>query len=208
MIAQPQQSHMTPQEYLEWESHQQIRHEYINGEVFAMAGGTRSHNRIAGNLYSSLDSYLQSRSCEIYFTDVKVQLSKSSAYHYPDLMVTYDPRDIEAEDRGNNLFVQYPCLIVEVLSPSTEAYDRGGKFMQYRKLDTLQEYVLIQSELIGVECFRKNSQGFWVLYPYEKGETLTLESIGFSLPVEDLYRQVRFDLTEGSNQSRESSHAT
>ncbi|MEE3719220.1 Uma2 family endonuclease [Tumidithrix elongata RA019] len=208
MIAQPQQSHMTPQEYLEWESHQQIRHEYIDGEVFAMAGGTRSHNRIALNLATSLDSYLQNKGCEFYASDVKVQLSKASAYHYPDLVVTCDPRDIEAEDRGNNLFVQYPCLIVEVLSPSTEAYDRGGKFMQYRKLETLQEYVLIQSEQIGVECFRKNSQGLWVLYPYEKGETLTLESIGFSLPVEALYRQVRFDLTESTNQSSERINVT
>jgi Uma2 family endonuclease len=198
MIALPQISRMTPQEYLDWESHQQIRHEYIDGEVFAMAGGTRSHNRIAGNLFTALDSYLQPKGCEIYFADVKVQLSKSSAYHYPDLVVTCDRRDLEAKNRESEQFIQFPSLIFEVLSPSTEAYDRGGKFVQYRKLETLQEYVLIQSEQIGVECFRKNAEGLWVLYPYEAGETITFESIGFSLSVIDLYRQVRFNFSENS----------
>ncbi|MFH7030051.1 MAG: Uma2 family endonuclease [Heteroscytonema crispum UTEX LB 1556] len=193
MVANPQFKPMTPQEYLEWEPTQEIRYEYIDGEVFAMTGGTKPHNRIAGNLYTALDSHLAEKGCEVYIADVKVQASTAGLYHYPDLVVTCDSRD-----RNSNQFVQYPCLIVEVLSPSTEAYDRGGKFTKYRRLTTLQEYVLIQSEQIGVECFRRNEQGFWVLYPYEAGEILTLESVGLSLPIEALYRQVRFDSEEVS----------
>ncbi|PSP01623.1 MAG: hypothetical protein BRC47_09260 [Cyanobacteria bacterium QS_7_48_42] len=191
MIANPQLNWMSPQEYLEWEPTQEIRYEYIDGEIFAMTGGTKSHNRIALNLVTALDSYLLEKGCDIYIADVKVQVSLAASYHYPDVVVTCNSRD-----QDSSQFVQYPCLIVEVLSPSTEAYDRGGKFAQYRKLESLQEYVLIQSENIGVECFRRNQQGLWVLYPYEQGDTITLESVGFSLPVETLYRQVRFDSTE------------
>ncbi|PSO94670.1 MAG: hypothetical protein BRC48_10110 [Cyanobacteria bacterium QS_9_48_30] len=191
MIANPQLNWMSPQEYLEWEPTQEIRYEYIDGEIFAMTGGTKSHNRIALNLVTALDSYLLEKGCDIYIADVKVQVSLAASYHYPDVVVTCNSRD-----QDSSQFVQYPCLIVEVLSPSTEAYDRGGKFAQYRKLESLQEYVLIQSENIGVECFRRNQQGLWVLYPYEKGDTITLESVGFSLPVETLYRQVIFDSTE------------
>jgi Uma2 family endonuclease len=147
---------MNPQEYLEWELTQPMRYEYIEGEVFAMTGGTKPHNRIALNLATALDSHLMERGCEVYIADVKVQVSPVGPYHYPDLVVTCDHRDSES-----NQFVQYPCLIVEVLSPSTEAFDRGGKFTHYRKLKTLQEYVLIQSEQVGVECFRRNEQGLW-----------------------------------------------
>jgi Uma2 family endonuclease len=188
MVANPHLQRMTSHEYLEWEPTQQIRYEYINGEVFAMTGGTKPHNRIALNLATALDSDLAQRGCEIYIADVKVQVSPAQAYHYRDLVVTCDSRDSES-----NQFVQYPCLIVEVLSPSTEAYDRGGKFADYRRLETLQEYVLIQSEQVGVECFRRNEQGLWVLFPYEVGDTLILESVGLSVPIAALYRQVRFD---------------
>ncbi|WP_293019407.1 MULTISPECIES: Uma2 family endonuclease [unclassified Moorena] len=160
MIASPQRYRMTSQEYLEWERTQEIRYEYSDGEVFAMTGGSKPHNRIALNLASDLNTHLQDSSCEVYMVDVKVKISSVRSYHYPDVVVTCDSRDQES-----NQFIQYPCLIVEVLSPSTEAYDRGNKFAKYRKLKTLQEYVLIQSETIGVECFRRNQQGFWVLYP-------------------------------------------
>jgi Uma2 family endonuclease len=194
MVASPQLQWMSPQEYLEWEPMQQLRHEYIEGEVFAMTGGTKPHNRIAGNLYTALDSHLAQSSCEVYISDVKVQVTTANSYCYPDVVVTYDLRD-----RESNSIVQHPCLIVEVLSPSTEAYDRGGKFARYRQLETLQEYVLIDSEQIGVECFRRNEQGLWVLYPYATEDTITLTSVGLSLPVTALYRQVKFDAKEGEN---------
>lgn len=196
MIAQIKSYQMTPEEYLEWEPTQEDRYEYVDGEVFAMTGGSKPHNRIAGNLYTALDGYLQDKGCEIYMADVKVQASPTSAYHYPDLVVTCDRRD-----QNSNQFVQYPCLIIEVLSPSTEAYDRGSKFAQYRKLETLQEYVLIESTAIGVECFRRNAEGLWVLHPYEAGDTVTFESIDFSVAIDTLYRQVRFGETAIASES-------
>lgn len=191
MVANPQFQYMSPQEYLEWEKTQELRHEYIDGEVFAMTGGTKPHNRIAGNLFTKLDDFLAEKDCEVYISDVKVQISSSGPYHYPDVVVTCDQRDQESID-----LVQYPCLIVEVLSPSTAAFDRGKKFTRYRQSSTLKEYVLIESDEIAVECFRRNDQGLWVLHTYGEGDTLNLESVGISIPVEKLYRQVKFDVEE------------
>ncbi len=191
MVANPQFQYMSPQEYLEWEKTQELRYEYIDGEVFAMTGGTIPHNLIAGNLYITLVNFLEEKDCNVYISDVKVQVTPSGPYHYPDVMVTCDDRDKEAID-----MVRYPCLIVEVLSPSTAAFDRGKKFTRYRQSTTLQEYVLIESDEIAVECFRRNDEGLWVLHTYGEGDTLTLESVGISIPVEKLYRRVRFDMGE------------
>ncbi|AFY99618.1 Uma2 family endonuclease [Calothrix sp. PCC 6303] len=191
MVANPQFSYMSPQEYLEWEKTQELRHEYIDGEVFAMTGGTKPHNRIAGNLFTKLDDFLAEKGCEVYISDVKVQVSESGPYHYPDVVVTCDQRDKESID-----VVQYPCLIVEVLSPSTAAFDRGKKFTCYRQSSTLKEYVLIESDEIAVECFRRNEQGLWVLHTYSEEDNLDLESVGISIAVKKLYRQVRFDVEE------------
>ncbi len=190
MVANFKSPAMTPQDYLEWEKSKELRYEYIDGEVFAMTGGTKPHNRIALNLATALNSFLAEKDCDIYIADVKVQISPSGPYHYPDVMVTCDARDKESND-----LVQYPCLIVEVLSPSTEAMDRGKKFTRYRQLTTLKEYVLIQSDEIRVECFRRNEEGLWVLRSYEAEDTLNLTSIGFSLTVKELYRKVKFDLS-------------
>jgi Uma2 family endonuclease len=189
MVANPQFQYMTPEEFLEWEKTQELRYEYIDGEVFAMTGGTKPHNRIAINFTTALDGFLGEKGCDIYINDVKVQLSPSGPYHYPDVVVTCDERDKESID-----LVQFPCLIVEVLSPSTEAFDRGKKFTRYRQLTSLKEYVLIESDEIGVECFRRNAEGLWVLHTYGNGDTLSLESIEFSIAVDKLYRQVRFDV--------------
>lgn len=194
MVANPQFQYMTPQEYLEWEKTQQLRYEYIDGEVFAMTGGTKPHNRIAGNLYTELDGFLEDKGCDVFISDVKVQVTPSGPYHYPDVVVTCDDRDKESID-----MVQYPCLIVEVLSPSTEAFDRGKKFTRYRQSSTLKEYILIESDEISVECFRRNDEGLWVLHTYAEGDTLNLESVGISIPVDKLYRQVRFDRSEKNN---------
>ena len=191
MVANPQFQYMSPQEYLEWEKTQELRYEYIDGEVFAMTGGTIPHNRIALNLAIDLDDFLAEKECQVYISDVKVQVTSVGPYHYPDVMVSCDDEDKDAID-----MVQYPCLIVEVLSPSTEAFDRGKKFTRYRQSNTLQEYVLIESDEIAVECFRKNDEGLWVLHTYGEGDTLNLESVGISIPVEKLYRRVRFDLRE------------
>jgi Uma2 family endonuclease len=188
MVANPQFPYMSPQEYLEWEKTQELRYEYIDGEVFAMTGGTKPHNRIALNLATELDDFLAEKKCEVYISDVKVQVSPSGPYHYPDVVVTCDERDKESID-----LIQYPSLIVEVLSPSTEAFDRGKKFTRYRQCSTLKEYVLIESDEIGVECFRLNEQGLWVLHTYGEGDSLNLESVGMTIAIAKLYRQVNFN---------------
>ena len=187
MIASPQRQYMTPEAYLEWEPLQEDRYEYIDGEVFAMTGGTKPHNRIAFNLASALDNHLDG-CCEVYISDVKVQVSARGPYHYPDVVVSCDQRD-----QNTNQVICHPCLIAEVLSPSTEAIDRGKKFRRYRQAESLREYLLIQADQKGVECFRKNEAGLWVLYSYEAEDELVLETVDLSLPIEALYRQVQFE---------------
>ena len=188
MIANPQTQKMAAEEYLDWELQQDCRYEYVNGEVFAMTGGTIPHNDIALNLYRALYSHLRSRGCRINVSDVKVQLSPQSPYYYPDVVVSCDPRDINARK-----FIQYPKLIVEVLSPGTEAKDRGEKFSHYRTTSTLQDYVLVESEQIGVEYYRRGEGRMWLYYPYGAGDTMTLESIEFSCGIDLLYEGIAFE---------------
>ena len=186
MVALPDRPLMSPEEYLAWEPTQEERYEYWDGEVVAMSGGTRNHNRITFNFSKLLDDALVDRPCEMYMTDVKAQVQRGQKYFYPDVVVTCDDRDNDPQ------LVQFPCLIIEVLSPSTEAIDRGTKFAKYRQFSTLQEYVLVQVEQPGVEMFRRNQQGQWVLSEYALGDSLLLESVGVEIAIADLYRQIQF----------------
>jgi Uma2 family endonuclease len=155
-------------DYLEGEKVSPIKHEYIRGEVYAMAGGSDAHETIAGNLFVLLRNHVRSRGCRAYIGNMKVKI----------------------DDQNPDDFKQYPCLIVEVLSPSTEAFNRGNKFADYRQIETLEEYVLISQDQINVECFRRNKEGRWVLYPYSKEDELELASIGFKCAIIELYEDV------------------
>jgi Uma2 family endonuclease len=189
MIATPQEpSKMTIEEYLDWESRQDIRYEYVNGEVFAMTGGTIPHNDIALNFYRTLYPHLHSRGCRVNVSDVKVQFSSQSIYYYPDVIVSCDPQDLNARK-----FIQNPQLIAEVLSPSTSGKDRGEKFTYYLKMPTLQEYLLIDSEKISVERYCRGEGRMWLYYPYIAGDIITLSSIEFECPIELLYEGVAFE---------------
>ena len=126
---------MTPQEYLDWESTQQEKHEYVGGQIYAMTGARLNHNRIALNAVTSLRQALRGRPCEAFMSDVKLQIDAAQAFYYPDVFVT-----CSAADAADPLIKREPVLVVEVLSPSTAAYDRGEKFDAYRLLPTLQEY--------------------------------------------------------------------
>lgn len=159
MIASPQ-PHLTVEEYLAWETQQDIRHEYVNGAIVAMTGGSIAHNLLALNLYSALRPHLQKRGCVATVSDVKVQVS-SSIYYYPDLAVTCSDRDLQARH-----FLQEPCLIVEVVSNETEAFDRGDKFHSYQTIKSLQEYVLISTRRQRVDCFRRTPDGMWLFQFY------------------------------------------
>ncbi|GAX38272.1 Uma2 family endonuclease [Nodularia sp. NIES-3585] len=186
MVALPDYISMSAEEYLLWEPTQEQRYEYWDGEVVAMSGGTRNHNRVSLNFFKLLDDALAD-SFEIYIVDVKVQIEAGQKYFYPDVVVTCDQRDRDPQ------LIQFPCLIIEVLSPSTEAADRGKKFAKYRQSHTLQEYVLVQVAQPLVEVFRRNQQGQWVLSEYNLNHRLRLESVNVEIAIAHLYRQVQFE---------------
>jgi Uma2 family endonuclease len=187
MVALADRIFMTAAEYLDWEPTQEERYEYWDGEVVAMSGATRNHNRVSANCFRLLDDALVDRPCEAYIVDVKVQIAPGQKYFYPDVVVTCDERDKDPR------FVQFPCLIVEMLSPSTEAIDRGIKFAQYRKFTALQEYVLVQVDQPFVEVFRRNVQGQWVLSEYALEDRFCFESLNVEIAIADLYQQVTFE---------------
>lgn len=187
MIALSDDHKLSPDEYFEWEANQEIRYEYINGDVFAMACGTIAHSMVAANLISLLRPHLRGKNCRVLGSDAKVGISPSGEFFYPDLLVTCDDRD-----RTSAKAVFYPKLIIEVLSPSTEAYNRGGKFARYRQLSSLSEYVLVGSESIGVEAFRLNDRGKWELTPYGEGDLVQFASIDFECAITTIYEDVEF----------------
>lgn len=178
----------TPTEYLEWEAQQQLRHEYIDGEVYAMTGGTVNHGEIAMIFATILRNHLEDSGCRVLSSDVKVNIQNSNDYVYPDLSVTCDARD-----RSATKFISHPCLIVEVLSPSTEAYDRGNKFNLYRRSDTLQEYILVNTAEIAIDIYRKNDRGRWEIINYRPGDSIELESINLSVPIERVFKGIVFE---------------
>jgi Uma2 family endonuclease len=189
MIANPQYSpKMTPEEYLEWEAKQEFRHEYIDGEIIAMTGGSLAHNDIALNFYRSLYPQLRQRGCRVNVSDVKVQANKNSRYFYPDLVVSCHPDDLKSRE-----FIQHPKVIIEVLSPSTANYDRTKKLKYYRQISSLQEYVLIDSDEIAVEVYQRGEGKMWHYYEYEAGEAIALASIEFECAIELLYEGVSFE---------------
>lgn len=187
MITTPHPQKMSIEEYLDWEPRQEIRYEYVYGNVLAMTGGTIPHNDIALNFYRALYPCVRAKGCRINVSDVKLQISESSPYYYPDLVLSCDARDLNARK-----FIQYPKLIIEVLSPGTESYDRGDKFRAYRNMPTLQEYVLVDSEKVSVECYRRGEGRMWLYTPYTTGDILTLESIAWEGAIELLYEDVQF----------------
>lgn len=178
----------TVEEYLQLEQTSEIRHEYLGGQIFAMSGGSKQHNLIAGNIYSRLRSHLRGGSCSVFVTDIKVRIElasqNKSIFYYPDVIVSCDPHD---QDRFS---LNYPCLIIEVLSPSTETTDKREKLVNYRTLESLQEYVLVSQDEIKIEVYRKDAQENWSIQTLGKGDDLKLNSIGLTLTMADIYEDV------------------
>jgi Uma2 family endonuclease len=187
----------TPAEYFAWEEQQLEKHELIDGRVYAMSGGTRNHSEIAGNFLSIVKPYLRRSGCKTYNSDCRVNISNTSNYLYPDLSVTCDPRD-----NFSTQYITYPCLIVEVLSSSTEAYDssmktlrdRGKKFEKYRCNPNLVDYVLVSSEEMAIDLYHKNDAGEWLIISYRQGDRVELKSIDLSLPIEQFYEEIIFEV--------------
>ena len=188
MIAIPNRSpKLTPDEYFAWEEQQLGRYEYIDGEVYAMSGGTQNHSRIALKVAALLDNHLTNSSCRVFNCDCRVNLVETNDYTYPDASVSCDPRD-----KTTTQYITYPCLIVEVLSDSTEAYDRGKKFFRYRQNPQLRDYVLVSSQEIAIDLYRKGSDGRWEIVNYRAGDVVELQSIDLSFPIEQVYRGIDF----------------
>ncbi|NJK76833.1 MAG: Uma2 family endonuclease [Oscillatoriales cyanobacterium RU_3_3] len=185
MIVSKSYTYVSVEDYLAGEKISPIKHEYRHGEIYAMAGASQAHGTITLNLAALLKNHLRGSGCKPYVADMKVMLNSSNIYYYPDIAVTCDDRDRNAAED----FIRYPRLIVEVLSPTTAAFDRGEKFADYRTCETLEEYVLINQQRVSVECFRRNAEGLWVLYPYTQGQEVQLASVNLSCPIEDIYEE-------------------
>ncbi|MEM7595886.1 MAG: Uma2 family endonuclease [Cyanobacteria bacterium P01_A01_bin.83] len=196
MIASTQDSRLTPEEYLQLEADSEIKHEYIDGEVYAMAGATDTHVTIALNLAVLLRSHLRDSDCRVFISDMKVKIEAKSRFFYPDVMVT-----CEAKDRDTSTYKKFPCLIIEVLSDSTEAFDRGDKFADYQSLPSLQEYVLVNTRKARIECFRRTEAGLWLLQFYELTDSqFALTSVEFTGKIAEVYEQVEFTTELNSNE--------
>jgi Uma2 family endonuclease len=180
----------TPEEYFAWEEQQLERHELIDGEVYAMTGGTVNHSRIGLKFGALLDNHLSGSKCQTLNSDCRVNIVNSNNYTYPDVSVTCDDRD-----KTTTKYITYPCLIIEVLSFSTEAYDRGGKFRMYRQNPILQDYVLVSSEQVEIDLYHKTETGSWEIINYQAGDTIDLKSVNLTFPIERIYEGIDF-LTE------------
>jgi Uma2 family endonuclease len=187
VAAREQLPKLTPEEYFAWEEQQEVKHEYFDGEVYAMTSGVPNHSKIAVNLTILVGSHLDESGCQVFNSDARIKVENANKFVYPGLSVSCDERDRSAEQ-----FISYPCLIIEVLSPSTEAYDRGNKFELYRRSSTLQEYALVSVDKIAIDLYRKNERNRWELIYYRTGDVVELESIDLTFPIERIYRGIEF----------------
>ena len=187
MVANQSQNYISPEEYLKLEELSQVKHEYIQGETYAMAGASDTHVTLSVNLVTLLRNHVRGSGCRVYMSDMKARIESRNIYYYPDVMVTCDERD-----KAFQSFKRHPCLIIEVLSTGTEGFDRGDKFADYQNLETLQEYVLISQKRQRVECFRRNTEGLWVLHSYTQGNEIHLASVDFRTSMDAIYEDVIF----------------
>ena len=181
---------LTPAQYLEAERRAEFRHEYYNGHIYAMSGGLYQHGQIIGNLTTELNNALKTRPCSVVPNDLRLRVSPDGLYTYPDVVVVCgDPRF--ADDRRDTIL--NPALIVEVLSPSTEAYDRGFKSAQYRTLESLEEYALVSQTEPRVEVFRRQAGPHWLLSEAIGIEAVChFESLDCAVPLSEIYAKVTF----------------
>lgn len=181
------QEYLIPiQEYLDGEQRSDIRHEYLAGRVYAMAGAGEKHNRIAGNLFFHLRAAARGKECGVFISDMKVRVERNDTFYYSDVMVTCDPQDTES------LYKQSPCLIVEVLSPTTETIDRREKLIAYRTLPSLRYYLLVSQDKRQIEYFMRAADNLWHTAIIENTGTLEILCDGFkaNFSLDDIYEDV------------------
>lgn len=177
---------LSAEDYLNGEETAEVKHEYLNGDVWAMAGATDNHVTIAGNLFVLLKQQLKNAPCRTYIADMKVRVEQANAFFYPDVLVTCNP-----EDRANGLYKKHPVFIAEVLSPSTEAFDRGNKFNAYRQLTSLQTYWLIDAQSQRIDSFTRTTNDDWLLHSYTQAdEVVEIKDINVKCLLQELYEDV------------------
>ncbi len=186
MIASPNQFFLSPEEYLNYEEDSPVKHEYIDGEIYAMAGTTDTHNIIALNLATLIRNHLRGTDCRIFFADIKAKIEAKNCFYYPDLLITCNPKD-----RETSTYKRFPKLIIEVLSDSTEAFDRGDKFNDYQTLPSLEEYILVNSKHHRIEIFRRRENNIWTFETYSPNQPqIIIHSINLELTIGDVYEDI------------------
>lgn len=189
MSTQPK-AFLTPEQYLEIERQAEFKSEYWQGEMFAMSGAAEPHNLVVPNITAQIHPQLRSSDCRLYSNDMRVRVSATGLYTYPDIVVVCGaPQFLD----GRRDTLLNPALVVEVLSPSTEAYDRGRKFEHYQSIDSLRQYLLVASERMRADLFTRQPDGLWLLKAFGSAEdTIELDSIGCRLALSDSYERVEF----------------
>ena len=184
------QTYLTPEEYLAWERKQPFKNEYHNGQIIAMSGASRAHNRITVDITIQLGNQLMDGECEVFAGDMRVRTSPTLSYFYPDVIVVCGEPRFE-DDTFDTLL--NPVLVIEVLSPSTAAFDRGEKFEHYKQIASLQEYILVSQDRVHVEHYQCQETQ-WIHNTFQGLEdTLSLASIECTLPLRAIYRRVMLD---------------
>ncbi len=174
--------YITEQDYLDSEKLREIRHEYIDGEIYAISGGKLNHHRLISRLVQQIGNHLDGTPCEVFSSDIKVRADSGNKYFYPDVLVSCDNKD------GDSVFTESPRLIIEVLSKSTRKYDKTFKRICYQAIPSLEEYVLIEQDRVEIEVCRKSQN--WQSNYYFIDDEITFESIDLTLPVLDIYKRV------------------
>ena len=168
-------------DFIAWENEQPDRHEFHHGEVFAMVGGRRSHGRVIMNLGRRLSERLDGSPCQAFAESMKVQIADDTVL-YPDIFVTCDQADLATE-----MIFRSPTLVIEVLSPTTQAYDRSQKFALYRRLATLKEYILVDPDTRRIEAFRRNADDQWVFHDMSQDEAMAVPCLDLSVPMTQVF---------------------
>jgi Uma2 family endonuclease len=184
-MATTEEHRLTVEAYLELEAGSEVRHEYVDGELFAMTGASCAHSFLIGSLYVRLWQHARRGPCQVHTSSVRVHVAAANAFYYPDIVVSCDERD-----RSDSHSLEYPGLMVEVLSPSTAGFDHGKKFSDYRTLDSLHDYVLVHRDRRLVEHFRRQRDGTWLLTDLRAEDTLVVEALAFEVRVDELYEDV------------------
>ena len=194
MATAQQIAFVSEEEYLEGEKIAALKHEYVDGHIYAMAGAHSNHNVLSGNVHGEFRNHLKGKPCRAYMSDMKVRIANGSKYYYPDVLVNCPP--------VNGYFTETPTIIVEVLSNSTRRIDETEKRLAYMQIETLEEYVLIAQDFVQIEVIRK-SEG-WKSAKYFLGDEVTFTSIGLTLSVEEIYDGVdNADMVEWLKQKGE-----